>query len=116
MTLDQLTPFLLAIAAAIALVFVMRWRKRTFAEHMHSLADQEVCEHLKPALDRLLEQGHTVRRIGQQSPDHPLEMHIVPAFDPQALYDELQLEPPVHVSERGVLICKEDYCELHPLR
>jgi len=33
----------------------------------------------------------------------PLEIHIRPAFDPQAVYTELQLAPPVYVSERNVL-------------
>lgn len=115
MTFDQLSPILLAIGVAVALVFIMRWRKRTFAEHMHQLADQEVCPHLAPALKRLLEQGHIVRRVGQRHPDLPLEIHILPEFDPRQLFEELGLSDPVVVSERGVLICREDFCELHPL-
>jgi hypothetical protein len=115
MTFEQVSPLLLAVGVALALVFIMRWRKRTFAEHMHAVADQEVCQHLAPALKRLLERGHVVRRVGQRHPDMPLEIHMAPAFDPRQLVEELNLADPVAVSERGVLICREDYCELHPL-
>jgi hypothetical protein len=44
----------------------------------------------------------------------PLEIHVIPPFDPHALYKDLQLIPPVYVSERNVLFCKEDWCEIHP--
>ena len=46
----------------------------------------------------------------------PLEIHLAPAFDPKAIHDELKLAEPACVSERNVLYCKEDWCELHPAR
>jgi hypothetical protein len=111
---------ILQILGAVALVAVMlvvvRARHRQKATHDHNFALANVCEHLRPALELLLARGHRVRRVGQLDRDLPLEVHVEPAFDPQAVYTELELEPPVHVSERNVLICKEDFCELHPLR
>ena len=47
-------------------------------------------------------------------PTCPLEIHLQPPFDPQAIYDELKLTEPVFVSERKVLYCQEDWCEVHP--
>ena len=41
--------------------------------------------------------------------------HLAPPFDPRALFDELKLAEPVFVSERNVLGCKEDLCEIHPV-
>ena len=112
-TQDLLT-LLGAIVAAVLFVVVMRWRRRDFAENARGLAEQEVCDHLKPALDQILAAGGRVTRAGQKHPELPLEVHLAPSFDPQALYDQLKLEPPVYVSERNVLYCKEDWCELHP--
>jgi hypothetical protein len=31
------------------------------------------------------------------------------------VYDELKLAEPVFVSERNVLYCKQDWCEIHPV-
>jgi hypothetical protein len=103
-----------AVIVAITLVLVMKARKQSHGTFMHDFAKTEVCDHLRPALELLLQRGHTVRRAGQRNPEMPLEIHIQPPFDPQALYDELNLAPPVHLSERNVLFCKEDWCELHP--
>jgi len=102
------------IAAAIAMVFVVRWRRRSHQRFLEDFADEEVCEHLRGALDLLKSRGHRVLRAGQRNPDMPLEIHLVPAFDPRAIADELKLQPPVYVSERNVLYCREDACELHP--
>jgi hypothetical protein len=43
-----------------------------------------------------------------------MEIHLTPPFSPQAVYDELELREPVFVSERNVLYCKQDWCEIHP--
>ena len=64
--------------------------------------------------DHVLAKGSRITRVGQKHPDLPLEIHVDPPFDPQAVYDELKLAEPVFVSERNVLYCKEDWCELHP--
>jgi hypothetical protein len=107
---------LLAGAGALAVVFVIvvRLRHRSHAEHTVGLAQAEVCEHLRPALELLLSRGHRVTRVGQRGPEMPLEIHLDPAFDPKPLYDELKLAEPVFLSERNVLYCKEDWCELDP--
>ena len=52
---------------------------------------------------------------GQVRPDFPLEIHISPPFDLQRLADELKLKEPVFVSERKVLCCREDECEIRPV-
>ena len=103
-----------AVALAIALVFVMRWRMRSHAAAHRQIADEVVCEHLRPAWELLAERGHRATRIGQRHPDLPMEIHTQPAFDPRALSEELNLTDPVFVSERNVLYCKEDWCEIHP--
>ena len=105
-----------AVAVVVVMIVVIRARHRQKAAHDQEFAAENVCEHLRPALEHLLARGHLVRRVGQHGPDMPLEVHVQPAFDPQALYAELNLGPPVHVSERGVLLCKDDFCELHPWR
>ncbi|MDB5297884.1 MAG: hypothetical protein JWO31_3867 [Phycisphaerales bacterium] len=100
--------------AAVVMVIVLRWRRRDHAGNTQTLADENVCEHLRPALDRVRAAGGRVTRVGQHHPDLPLEIHVEPPFDPQGLYAELKLADPVFVSERNVLYCKEDWCELHP--
>jgi hypothetical protein len=103
-----------AIVAAIAFVLIIRWRRRDHTVNIRELAEQEVCEHLRPALERVLQNDCRVTRVGQNHRDLPLEIHVAPPFDPKAIYDELKLADPVFVSERNVLYCKEDWCELHP--
>jgi hypothetical protein len=105
-----------AILLAIALPFVIRLRRRSQRRFMVEFSDREVCEHLRPALEHLKSRGHTAVRAGQRSPDFPLEIHVAPPFDPQQLADELKLAEPVFVSERNVLFCREDFCELHPVK
>lgn len=103
-----------AILAAAALIVVVRARHRSHAAEQLRLADREVCEHLRPAWDLLKSRGHVARRVGQRHPDLPLEIHVTPPFDPRAICSELNLTEPVALSERNVLYCKEDWCELHP--
>jgi len=104
------------LLAVVVMVVVVRARHRGKFAHDTGYANENVCEHLKPALELLLSRGHEVAQVGQHGPDMPLEIHIRPTFDPQAVYTELQLAPPVYVSERNVLFCKDDWCELHPLK
>jgi hypothetical protein len=102
------------IVVVIVMVLVLRWRRRSFRQHLDESAQRETCAHLKPALDLLLSRGHRIVDVGQKYEEYPLEIHLAPGFDPQALYNELKLDEPVFVSERNVLYCKEDWCELHP--
>jgi len=102
------------IAAVVSMIFVIAWRRRTFAAHLDETAEQEICPHLKPALDLLKSRGHRIINVGQKQEEYPLEIHVAPGFDPAALAKELNLEAPVYVSERNVLYCKDDWCELHP--
>jgi hypothetical protein len=101
--------------AAVALVLVVAWRRRTQARFFQEFAEREVCPHLRSALELLRSRGHVVVRAGQRRPEFPLEIYIAPGFDPSAICAELKLEEPVAVSERNVLICREDWCELHPV-
>jgi hypothetical protein len=103
-----------AVLLAVLLVVVVRWRVRTHRAYSENLADEMVCEHLRGAWSLLRHRGHRPTRVGQRHPDLPLEIHAQPPFDPQALYDELKLSEPVFVSERNVLYCKDDWCEIHP--
>ena len=103
-----------AVAVGVSLVVVVRLRRQSYARHLADVSEAEVCEHLRPALDLLPVRGHQVARVGQKGPDMPLEVHLLPPFDPKGLYDELKLGEPVFISERNVLYCKEDWCELHP--
>ena len=108
-----------AAAVGVVLVVVVRWRQRSYGVHLGELADQSVCSHLRPAYELLLSRGHRVLRVGQNHPDLPLEIHLVPPmgsppFGPREVYEELKLAEPVFVSERDVLYCKEDWCEIHP--
>jgi len=105
-----------ALLAAVVLILVVRGRHRGKAVHDTAYARENVCEHLRPALLRLESTGHRVVRVGQYAEELPLEIHLAPHFNPRALYEELKLESPVHVSERNVLYCKDDWCELHPVR
>jgi hypothetical protein len=103
-----------AVVLAVLFVVVIRARHKGHAAEASENADAYVCDHLRPALDLLLSRGHTVRRVGQKTPDLPLEIHLLPPFDPKSVLEELKLEPPVYLSERNVLYCKEDWCEIHP--
>ncbi len=102
------------VAAAIAMVFVVAWRRRSHRRFIERFVDQELCPHLQPALASLRQRGHRIVRAGQRDRELPLEVHITPPFDPQQLADELKLAPPVHVSQRNVLYCEEHFCELRP--
>ena len=115
----HVTPFdllqiLAVLVGTVIFIAVVRARHRGKAVHDVEFADQNVCEHLRGALELLRSRGHQIEQVGQHGPDFPLEIHLRPAFDPAAIYKELQLEPPVYVSERNVLFCKEDWCEIHP--
>jgi hypothetical protein len=114
--LTDILQLLGAVAVVVVMIVVVRARHRQKAVHDHGYALENTCDHLRPALELLLARGHAIRRVGQMGREMPLEVHLEPAFDPQALFAELKLEPPVHVSERNVLICKDDWCELHPIR
>src|SRR5688572_4374290 len=103
-----------AIVLAALFVVVIRARHKGHAHEVSEQAEENVCEHLRPALDLLLSRGHRIRRVGQKHPELPLEIHMLPPFDPAAVLAELKLEPPVYLSERNVLYCKEDWCEIHP--
>lgn len=102
------------IVAVILMVIVIRWRRRGFHIHLNEVADEEICPHLRPALDLLKSRGHRIINVGQKQSEYPLEIHLAPRFDPAAIVKELNLQPPVYISERNVLYCKEDWCELHP--
>jgi hypothetical protein len=113
---SQYIVYALAILCAIALPFVLRLRRRSHLQFIQQFTDNEICDHLRPALEHLKSKGHTVVRAGQQARDFPLEIHLAPPFDPRRLVDELKLAEPVFVSERNVLFCREDLCELHPVK
>jgi hypothetical protein len=114
MSANDLLMLIAAVVVAVMLILVVRWRRRGHGEHVQQLADDMVCEHLQPAWELLKSRGHHATRVGQKHPDLPLEIHTDPAFDPAAVFEELQLEAPVYLSERNVLYCKEDWCEIHP--
>ncbi len=106
---------ILVLLAAVALVVVIPMRRRSQRRFLDQYSEKEVCEHLRPALEALKARGHQVVRAGQRAPEMPLEIHVAPHFDPQALADELKLKEPVMVSARNVLYCREHWCELHPI-
>jgi hypothetical protein len=114
MTQTDLLILVSAALLAVLLVVVVRWRVRTHTVHAQDLATEVVCAHLRPAWELLRQRGHRATRVGQKTPDLPLEVHVAPPFAPQAVYDELRLTDPVFVSERNVLYCKDDWCEIHP--
>ena len=101
-------------AVAVVLAWAVRARRRSHAAWLRETAQREVCPHLRPAYDLLASRGHAPVNVGQRHPDLPLEIHLSPRFDPKAVHDELKLEAPVFLSERNVLYCKEDLCEIHP--
>jgi hypothetical protein len=103
-----------APVVVVLLVVVVRARRRSHAQYVAEVTEAEVCAHLRPAFDLLRSRGHQVVRVGQKDPDLPLEVHLAPAFDPKQVYAEAKLAEPAFVSERNVLYCKEDWCELHP--
>src|SRR3954471_5786101 len=100
--------------AGVALIFVVRWRRRSYVANMRAMSTEQVCAHLRPAYDLLISRGHIPVNVGQKHPARPLKLHRTPPFDPRQVYDELKLADPVFVSERNVLYCKEDWCEIHP--
>jgi hypothetical protein len=102
-----------AVLAAL-MVVVVRRRARSHAAFTQGLAEERVCAHLRPAWELLRSRGHRAVRVGQKAPEFPLEIHLQPPFDPRAVYDEMKLGEPVFVSDRNVLYCKQDWCELHP--
>jgi len=114
--LTDILQILSVLIFVIIMAVVLRARRRSKTVHDLEYAHENTCEHLKRALEYLESKGHQIKRVGQQAPEMPLEIYLQPAFDPNAVYKELQLEPPVFVSERNVLFCKEDWCELHPMK
>jgi hypothetical protein len=113
-TAQDMLMLVAAPAAGVALIFILRWRQKSHVVNIRTMADEQVCPHLRPAYDLLLSRGHVPVNMGQKHPDLPLEIHLGPPFEPRQVYDELKLTDPVFVSERNVLYCKEDWCELHP--
>ena len=107
---------LLAAGVGVVLAWAVRARRQSRATFLGEFAANEVCPHLKPAYDLLVSRGHAPVNAGQRHPELPLEIHLAPPFEPHAVYDELKLAEPVFVSERNVLYCKEDLCEIHPVR
>ncbi|MGE5611521.1 MAG: hypothetical protein ACM359_19885 [Bacillota bacterium] len=105
----------LIILAAITTPIVLRLRRRSHQRFLEEYSETEVCEHLSGAMALLRSRGHQIVRVGQLRPNMPLEIHLAPKFDPKALATELELKEPVFVSERDVLCCREDWCELHPV-
>jgi len=109
---------IITLAAApvvvVLLIVVVRARRQSYARHLEEVTEAEVCDHLRPAYDLLRSRGHHVVRVGQKAADLPLEVHLAPAFDPKQVYADAELAEPAFVSERNVLYCKEDWCELHP--
>jgi hypothetical protein len=106
--------YVAAIAIAGLMVFVVAARRRQHEQFIRDTAENEVCEHLRPAFELLKSRGLAVVRAGQRTPDMPLEIHMSGPFDPAAVYDESKLAEPALVSERRVLYCREDWCEIHP--
>jgi hypothetical protein len=104
------------LAVVIIMAIVVRARHKNKAIHDNEFAHENVCEHLRPVLAHLEAQGHQIRKAGQQHPELPLEIYLHPPFDPAAIFQQLKLEPPVYLSERNVLYCKEDWCELRPMK
>jgi hypothetical protein len=104
----------IAAVVAVVLAWAVRARRRSYASYLTEVAAREVCPHLRPAYELLTSRGHVPVNVGQRHPDLPLEIHVAPPFDPKGVYDELKLAGPVFVSERNVLYCKEDMCEIHP--
>ncbi|MGA2496368.1 MAG: hypothetical protein ABSH20_01420 [Tepidisphaeraceae bacterium] len=100
------------IAAMVVMVFVVRARRRQFHLWLNTTADDEVCDHLRPALDELRRRGHVVVRVGMRAPDMPLEIHLEPPWDAAQLMADLKLQHPVCVSERKVLYCQKCWCEI----
>jgi hypothetical protein len=114
LTLSDILQIALILLVMSVMFLVLRARKRGKATHDLQFAHDNVCQHLRPALDLLLSRNNAIDRVGMKAPEMPLEIHFKSDFDPQAIYAELQLTEPVYVSERRVLYCKEDWCELHP--
>ncbi|HEX2973027.1 MAG TPA: hypothetical protein VHP11_11885 [Tepidisphaeraceae bacterium] len=114
MTVHDVVLIVLIIVAVIATPIVLRKRRRSHQRFLEEYCEAEICEHLRGAFELLKSRGHRIVRAGQVRPNMPLEVHLAPAFDPKELAKELDLKEPVFVSERNVLGCREDWCELHP--
>lgn len=99
---------------AILMIFVVTARRKQHREFVVRRVEEEVCEHLRPAMDLLLSQGANIINAGQRRDDMPFEIHTDAPFDPQTVYQQAKLAEPAHVSERGVLYCKDDWVEIHP--
>lgn len=113
MSLGAAIWILFYVAIAVVLGWAVKARRRSYASHLREVAAGEVCPHLRPAYALLTSRGHVPVNVGQRHPDLPFEIHVAPPFDPKAVYHELKLVEPVFVSERNVLYCKEDLCEIH---
>ncbi len=100
------------IAAMVVMVFVVRARHRQHHQWLDDTADEEICDHLRPALEELRRRGHVVCRVGMRAPDMPMEIHLLPTWDAAQLMADLKLEPPVSGSERNVLVCQKCSCEI----
>ena len=107
---------LLAAGVGVVLVWAVRARRQSHGTFLRQVAEAEVCDHLRPVYELLASRGHVPANVGQRHPELPFEIHMAPPFEPRAVYDELKLAEPVFVSERNVLYCKEDLCEIHPTR
>jgi hypothetical protein len=99
-------------AACVLMVFVVRARRKQHQQYTSDLADSEVCEHLKPVLDELRRRGYTVRLVKLGQEDQPVEIFLTPEFEAAQVQAEMKLQPPVFLSERGVLYCQECWCEM----
>ncbi len=100
------------VAAMVLMAYVVRTRRRQYHQWLNDTADEEICEHLRPALAELRRRGHVVCRVGMRAPNMPLEIHVVPAFNEAELAAAIHIESPARVSDRRVLYCAECWCEL----
>src|SRR5437867_12876074 len=75
-----------AIVVAATLILVVRARHRGKASHDTTYANQNVCDHLRRALEHLEATGHRVTQVGQIGREMPLEIHLEPPFDPNSIY------------------------------
>src|SRR5258706_3604183 len=97
--LTDILQILGVLLAVIVMVVVVRARHRGKASPDTAYANENVCEHLRPALQFLEANGHHVYPVGQHGPDMPSEIHLQPPFDPNPISKELQLIPPGYHSD-----------------
>ncbi len=100
------------VLAGVSLPLVLRARRKGHQRFLDEVADREVCDHLKPAIELLKLRGHLIVRAGQKAPDFPMEIHFEPRFDATEVFAAAGLQAPADVSERGVILCPEHWCEL----